>query len=152
MSPLRFRGGCLYTFAGPKRTRHGGKVLIAGPEWMQHGATADPRSAFVADPSLRSSELRYGSVSRVRSGSRNTAAEVCPFAVWVGFKQPPIRPLALPKENWLIPDSSPGVQTAFLDFHAAPSARRSASSWSGITRSRHQCNDGRASGRRRRKC
>jgi len=44
------------------------------------------------------------------------------------------------------------AQTAFLDVNAAPSARRSASSWSWITRSRHQCNDGQATGRRRRIC
>ncbi len=52
---------------------------------MQRGATADPRSAFVADPSLRASGRRYGSVSRVRSGSRDTSAADPPrshFAVW----------------------------------------------------------------------
>ncbi|RXN24225.1 hypothetical protein ROHU_006272 [Labeo rohita] len=31
---------------------------------MQRGATADPRPAFVADPSLRASGRRYGAVSR----------------------------------------------------------------------------------------
>lgn len=86
MSPLRVCGGCMYEFAGPKRTRRGGKVLIADAERMQRGATADPRPAFVADPSLRASGRRYGAVSRVRFGSRDTSAADpprSPFAVWV---------------------------------------------------------------------
>ncbi len=43
-------------------------------------------SAIVADPSLRASERQYGSVSRVRSGGRDTSAADpprSPFAVWV---------------------------------------------------------------------
>ena len=86
MSPLRVRSGCVYQFACPKRTRRGGKVLIADAEQMQRGAAADPRSTFVADPSLRASGRRYGSASRIRSGSRNTSAPDpprSPFAVWV---------------------------------------------------------------------
>lgn len=89
MSPLRVRCGYMFQFAGPKRTRPGGKVLIADAERMQRGAKAGPRSAFVSDPSLRASGRRYGSVSRVRSGSHDTSAADSPrspFAVWVAFR------------------------------------------------------------------
>ncbi|RXN13119.1 sterile alpha motif domain-containing 3-like isoform X1 [Labeo rohita] len=39
---------------------------------MQRGATADPRPAFVADPSLRASGRRYGAVSRFAKSTPNS--------------------------------------------------------------------------------
>ncbi|KAG5272602.1 hypothetical protein AALO_G00167340 [Alosa alosa] len=44
---------------------------------MQCGATAGPRSAFVADPFLRASGLRYGSVPEAVIPPPRS-----PFAVW----------------------------------------------------------------------
>ena len=85
MSPLWVRDGCMYQFTGPERTRRGGKVLVVDAERRQRGATAGPRSTSVADPTRRASGPRYGSVSRVRSGSRNTSTADpprSPFAVW----------------------------------------------------------------------